>query len=58
MVSHLRAFARNKHLGTPEVVVTGRSFVLKWPTLIRTFQVGDDFSDDDFARLITTLKRW
>lgn len=59
LVSHLRAYARaNRLTDKPEIIVKGRAFCIKWRTKVRTFKVGPNFSDEDFERLIRTLKRW
>ena len=59
LVSHLRAYARsNKLTDKPDIIVKDRAFCIKWKTKARTFKVGQNFSDEDFEKLIKALKRW
>ena len=59
LISHLRAYARaNRLADKPEIIAKGRAFCVKWRTKVRTFKVGANFTDEDFEKLIKTLKRW
>ncbi|MEH2525857.1 MULTISPECIES: hypothetical protein [unclassified Bradyrhizobium] len=67
-VRHLRTYARQRKLGKPDVILNHNAadrapfrpwgFMLQWGEHKRAWNVGGNWSPDDFDRLIKRLRRW